>query len=174
MFHFSDEKIAEILNNPAEGISYYTNLASSGYREYRPLFFTPYRSGEFSKELYGCVGDSLFLGTRGLAQGIFTISICAALIAGSLLLGGVATLTFQTKLQDDCLRIAFGSALALVHGLILAVGSLLCAALSLPYNVVSLATRSVVTLLQKNEERKQVVEPKEDLSDERVPELDLR
>ena len=149
MFHFSDDKITEILSAKTPGFTYFTHVASDAHKEYKPLFFTPYRSfKEFGQELIAPLENPLSL--CGMAAGSLLMGgIAAVLSAAALLVSAAAALLQQTKARDVAFEFACNVGIATAAGLITAASALLLAVLSIPYTLLSLLTRAVSTLLPK-------------------------
>ena len=152
MFHFSDDELWSILNNEHSSDStYFASLYTKARAEYKPKFFKPYPNiKEFAQELVSPAVDPLRL--CGIAAGASIGSIIATVACiGGLLLAGSASLFMNTKLRDTALN-GVCMALSIVgSGLVTAASCLLLAILSIPYNLGSLLTRTVSSLITANE-----------------------
>lgn len=148
MFHFTDEEIAHLLDTGSENdFSYFTTVASRFRKEYKPLFFTPYRSiDEFGLELIAPVETPLRLTAMSVAAAVGAVLAAAASVA-ALLISSTASLFMQTKLRDSAFNFACNSLIVLGSGLITAASCFLLALVSLPYALFSLASRSLTSLL---------------------------
>ncbi len=148
MFHFNDDQISTILNTSTENdFSYFTRIASRFRQEYKPLFFTPYRSiNEFGLELIAPVHHPLQLG--GMSATSFMFAFLAAIVGiVSLLVSAIAGLFLHTKMQNNAYDCASNALILLGSSIITGVTCCLLAFASIPYTICSLVSRSIASLL---------------------------
>jgi len=155
MFHFTDDKITSILNTRTnDDFTYFAQVASRFANEYKPLFFTPYRScKEFGLELIAPIENPLRLAGISGAAAMFAVLAAAASVA-ALLIGSTAALFMQTKVKEGAFNFASTALIVLGSALITAATSFVLAIASLPYALFSLASRSITSLTTSETEKK--------------------
>lgn len=158
MFHLSNDTLNTILSPKDEQLcSYIAAVVSRIKKQYKPLFFKSYsNSDEFVDELFAPVLDPLTL--LGMASGgavATLIAITASL--GSLLVAGTAALFMNTKVRDAAFDFASLLVTQIGVGLLTAACSLFLAIVSIPYNLISLVTRSATTLINSTKEQSSVI-----------------
>ena len=147
MFHFCDYELGSILrsdgdNNP----TYWYNVSNKIRTQYKPLFFTPYRSvAEASSELVAPFLDPLRLIGMSTVSGA-AFMLFSAVCLGSALVAGVAALFKNVELRDEALNAACVMTTLMGSALITAASTLILALVSIPFGLLSLCTRSVVTV----------------------------
>ncbi|KTC79270.1 hypothetical protein [Legionella cherrii] len=152
MFHLIGwYEISDILdlNDEAEDENYLSGImqrAVSKYRE-RPGFFTPYQNGnEFAGELVAPIWYPL-ASTIGAALMAFTALIAACYFVGFLLYGLASIIMMSAEHRNTALE-GIANSLTL-EGLTLlgTVAGALLTVLSIPHSLLSIVTRSTVTVV---------------------------
>lgn len=153
MFHLTEDQITKVLNEKAKGgFSDFFAQASRFRKEYKPLFFTPYRSlEEFQDELAAPIIDPISLGFMSLGASLVA-AVTASLSLAGLLVSSTLAFTLNNKVQNDTINLARNTAIMAGVMLTTAVTCFLLAVISIPYGVLSLMTRSVASLLLTKEE----------------------
>jgi hypothetical protein len=156
MFYFNRDEIDSILSSQADNVgAYFSSVFTKVRNQYKPLFFTPYRSGcEFASELVAPVIDPLRLAGITAASALAAV-IAAAAALGALLVTSIATLCMNTKIRDTVWDFTCNAVVFLASALITAATCLFLSIASIPHGLASLLTRSATTV-------KTVLSPKEE------------